>query len=108
MRELLEGLVSKANQNPEHLNGLNAIFAFDITDKEDGGKWSVHFTNEGVSLAEGLSEEAKCTFKLNESNFEKLIEGTLNPTTAFMMGKVKVSGDLPSALKLQNVLNSYR
>ncbi|AVF25600.1 Putative sterol carrier protein [Paenibacillus larvae subsp. larvae] len=37
----------------------------------------------------------------------KLIEGTLNPTTAYMFGKLKIKGDLSLAMKLQGVLQRY-
>jgi putative sterol carrier protein len=33
-----------------------------------------------------------------------LVSGELDPTTAFMTGKIKVSGDMSVALKLQRVL----
>ncbi|MGM8216382.1 SCP2 sterol-binding domain-containing protein [Bacillaceae bacterium W0354] len=107
MKQLLDNLVNQANNNPEHLNGLKAKFSFDITDQEDVC-WSIDFAGDSVQLIEGPIDDAKCTFKLSEKNFEKLIEGTLNPTTAFMMGKIKVNGDLTLALKLQQILSKYR
>ncbi|MEV2837607.1 SCP2 sterol-binding domain-containing protein [Paenibacillus larvae] len=35
------------------------------------------------------------------------MEGTLNPTTAYMFGKLKIKGDLSLAMKLQGVLQRY-
>ena len=38
-------------------------------------------------------------------NFEEMLAGDLNPTTAFMMGKLKVEGDMSIAMKLSSVVN---
>jgi putative sterol carrier protein len=37
------------------------------------------------------------------ANFEKMLGGDLDPTTAFMMGKLKVEGDMSIAMKLSSV-----
>ena len=36
--------------------------------------------------------------------FQSLLEGDLNPTMAFMTGKLKVEGDMGMAMKLGGVL----
>lgn len=107
MKELLSNLVTKANNNPELLNGLKGTFLFEITDHENTF-WTIKFKGDSVELVEGRVEEANCTFKLSEKDLSKLIDGSLNPTTAFMMGKIKVNGDLTLALKLQSILQKYR
>lgn len=47
---------------------------------------------------------ADCTIRISEPNLAKLIQGKLNPMTAFAMGKIKVSGDMSVALKLSQLL----
>ena len=47
---------------------------------------------------------AACTIGISTANLEKLIAGKLNPMTAFAMGKLKVSGDMSVALKLDKLL----
>ncbi|MBL4800670.1 MAG: SCP2 sterol-binding domain-containing protein [Emcibacter sp.] len=44
--------------------------------------------------------EADVTLIISEENFEGLIDGSLNPQMAFMMGKLKIDGDMSLALKL--------
>lgn len=44
--------------------------------------------------------EAQCTVKLGLDDFGKLMSGKLDPTTAFMMGKLKIEGDMGVAMKL--------
>lgn len=36
------------------------------------------------------------------------IIGKLKPTTAFMMGKLKISGDLQKAMKLEKMMKSLK
>lgn len=44
--------------------------------------------------------DADVTLIISEDNFEGLIDGSLNPQMAFMMGKLKIDGDMGLALKL--------
>jgi putative sterol carrier protein len=37
-------------------------------------------------------------------DFEQMLSGDLDPTTAFMMGKLKVSGDMSVAMRLSSVI----
>lgn len=44
--------------------------------------------------------DAQCTIKMTLNNFEKMMEGNLNPMMAFMSGKMKIEGDKGVAMKL--------
>lgn len=46
---------------------------------------------------------ADCTVKVSLEDFGKLMSRKLDPTTAFMMGKVKIEGDMGIAMKLGRV-----
>lgn len=48
-------------------------------------------------------EAADCTVKVSLEDFGKLMTRKLDPTTAFMMGKVKIEGDMGIAMKLGRV-----
>jgi putative sterol carrier protein len=37
-------------------------------------------------------------------DFTKMMNGKLDPTTAFMMGKIKIEGDMGVAMKLGKVI----
>ena len=41
---------------------------------------------------------------MNMSNFNKLIDGKLDPVAAFTLGKLKVDGDIGKALEFGNLL----
>lgn len=70
------------------------------------------FTDGGVLYIDGKSKPntvhnddaaADCTVKVSLEDFGKLIARKLDPTTAFMMGKIKIEGDMGIAMKLGRV-----
>jgi putative sterol carrier protein len=48
--------------------------------------------------------DTDCTLRLSTENLKKLLTGKLNPMTAVMMGKIKISGDMGVAMKLGQLL----
>lgn len=49
-------------------------------------------------------DEAEVTLKTTLETFEKILKGDQDPNIAFMMGKLKVSGSMGLALKLNGML----
>ncbi len=49
--------------------------------------------------------EAACTVDIDLADFNAMLSGDLNPMSAFMGGKMKVSGDMGVAMKLQGFLS---
>ena len=81
-------------------SGLNATLKFDC-----GADGVVYL--DGKSVPNSVSNEDKdadCTVAITHANLVALLTGELEPTTGFMMGKFKVSGDMSVALKLQRVI----
>ncbi|MDO5529354.1 MAG: SCP2 sterol-binding domain-containing protein [Paracoccus sp. (in: a-proteobacteria)] len=50
-------------------------------------------------------EEADVTMTASRETFEGILDGTVNPTTAFMMGKLKIDGSMGLAMKLGQALS---
>jgi len=48
--------------------------------------------------------EADTTVRLSSENLQKLIAGELDPTLAYMTGKIKIEGSMGVALKLASML----
>jgi len=80
-------------------SGLGATLKFDCGD-------------EGAIVIDGASSPSTvdnndratdCTITLTLDTLGELMSGELNPTTAFMTGRIQVSGDMGVALKLQSV-----
>jgi len=63
---------------------------------------------DGTSDKNSVSSEdteAACTVDITLEDFNAMLSGELNPMTAFMGGKMKVSGDMGVAMKLQGFLS---
>jgi putative sterol carrier protein len=65
--------------------------------------------SDGVIVIDGATisttdAPADCTIKLSLDDLESLIAGDLNPTMAFMTGKIKVEGDMSVAMALQKII----
>lgn len=91
--------------NPSAAGTLNAVFQFDITG-DNGGTWVIDARPETKDnfVTTGPSADAQCTITMKDSDWVGLTTGTLNPMNAFMMGKIKISGDMGLAMKLQSLL----
>jgi putative sterol carrier protein len=97
-REFFETLEARAADSTKAA-GLNATYLFDI---DGAGTWLVRVENGKVSVHEGTGE-ADTTISAAADTFMKIVNGQQNATSAFMMGKLKVTGDLSNAMKLQKL-----
>ena len=79
--------------------GMNNSYLFDI---EGAGQWLVQVSDGSVDVSEG-GGDADTTIVTNEENFLAITRGELNPTTAYMTGKLKIKGDMGAAMKLQKL-----
>ena len=56
------------------------------------------------SGARAGDDDADVTLNADAETFQAILEGDLNPTAAFMTGKLTVDGDMGMAMKLSGVL----
>jgi putative sterol carrier protein len=96
-REFFESLASRVD--PSKTAGMSNSYLFDI---EGAGQWKVDVQDGNVSVSEGTGE-ADATITTSEENFDKIASGELNPTAAYMSGKLKIKGDMGAAMKLQKL-----
>ena len=80
-----------------------------------GKRVKLDFGAEGVVMLDGkanqVTEEdaqADTTIKVSWEDWQALRDGKLDGMTAFMMGKLKVEGDMSAAMQLQGVLAKLR
>jgi putative sterol carrier protein len=95
LNQIIEGIQARANDASPIGNTLKL--------KLDDECIFIDGTGDNNEVS-GEDKEADCTVTITKENFRALVKGDLNPMTAFMMGKVKVSGDMGVAMKLQSFL----
>ena len=76
---------------------------FDGTAKfEIEGEGSIMVDENGVREGD---DEADVTMIASVETFQGIIEGDVNPTMAFMSGKLRIEGNMGMAMKLGSALN---
>jgi putative sterol carrier protein len=95
----MSDIVSKAVEAlTEKLGGE----AFDGSAKfEIEGEGSIVIDGDGVRASD---DETDVTLSADADTFQEILEGELNPTAAFMGGRLSVDGDMGMAMKLGGVL----
>ena len=80
-----------------------------------GKKVKFDFGGEGVVMLDGTSNQvsegdgaADTTIKVGWDDWQQLAAGQMDGMTAFMMGKLKVEGDMSNAMQLQGVLSKLK
>ena len=69
------------------------------------GVESIHVDGSGTeNVVSAENKSADCTITISPSDFQSLIQGKLDPMMAFMMGKVKIKGDMGIAMRLKSLL----
>lgn len=101
-----ETLEKNISANPEKATSVDALFQFVLTG-DGGGEWSVDLRNGVTSgfVKTGMAENPRVTITMASEDWTGILDGSVNPMQAFMMGKIKVAGDMGLAMKLQNILS---
>ncbi|CAK1552727.1 unnamed protein product [Leptosia nina] len=93
---------------PELVKKTQAVYQFNVKGKE-AGVWHLDLKNDPGTCGSGEpAGGADATLTMDGKHFADMFAGKLKPTTAFMMGKLKISGDLPKAMKLEKLMKSLK
>lgn len=91
LKAAAEALSARLNQS-----GFDGSVKFEI---ENEG--TVRIVGADVSLEDG---DADCTISASMDTLKDMFAGDLDPTAAFMTGKIKIDGDMGVAMKLGQLL----
>lgn len=94
MSKVVEAAVAALDEKAKGFDGT-AKFVIE-------GEGSVYIDADGARAAD---DEAEVTLTASRETFEGLMSGDVNPTTAFMTGKLRVDGSMGAAMKLGALLS---
>ena len=88
-----------------------AVTALNAKMGDDGFEGTAKFVIEGEGTvmidsegARAADEDAEVTLTADADTFGSILQGDLDPTAAFMSGRLGVDGDMSLAMKLGSVL----
>lgn len=95
MSDLLEKAAGELNDKVS-ASGFDGSAKFEIT-----GLGAIVLDASGARVSDDATD---VTLSADAETFENILSGDLNPTSAFMTGKLSVDGDMGVAMKLASVL----
>ena len=103
--ELTPGQVIEAMPSyfqPDKAGNTNAKIQFDLSG-DQAGKWYLTVADGHASASEGQVENPNLTFLADGRDVVKIFTGKMDPTAAFMSGKLKIKGDMGLAMRMQSM-----
>jgi len=85
----------------DNSKGVEATYTYEL---EGAGVWTVHIKDQTCSVSEGPVEKPSVTYKMKADNYIKLANGQMNGARAVMTRKLKVSGSIALAQKMNKFL----
>lgn len=99
VREMMQAI-------PDHFNAKKAEGVSGVVQCKFSGDqasdWVIKIENQTCSVKEGLASNPDLTIKADAEDGVNLLTGKMDAMRAYMLGKVKVFGDLSLGMKLIN------
>jgi putative sterol carrier protein len=99
-KEIIEAMPSAFL--PERAEGLKATYQFELTG-EGGGNWVLEIANQQCQVKEGIVADPDATISLAAADYVALVKGELDVMRSFMMGRIKVKGNVGLTMKFPNL-----
>ncbi|XP_018609031.1 sterol carrier protein 2 [Scleropages formosus] len=92
-------------EGEQFVKKIGGVFAFKVKDGPNGKEatWVVDVKNGKGSVESNSAKKADCTVSMSDADLLALMTGKMNPQTAFFQGKLKITGNMGLAMKLQNL-----
>ncbi|XP_051553235.1 sterol carrier protein 2-like [Myxocyprinus asiaticus] len=92
-------------EGEEFVKKIGGVFSFKVKDGPGGSEafWVVDVKNGKGSVTNDAGKKADCTIAMSDADLLALMTGQMNPQTAFFQGKLKITGNMGMAMKLQNL-----
>ena len=100
LEQVMKGMA--ASFNPEAARGVDAVVQLNATG-EGGGNYVLSIADGKAEAQTGTAENPSVTITVAASDWLAITRGELEPTRAFMTGKLKLSGDIGLMMKFQKM-----
>lgn len=90
--------------NPEKAKGVNGIVQCVFTG-DQASNWVIEIKDQTCHVQEGLTNDPDLSIKAKAEDGVKLLTGKLDPMRAYMLGKIRITGDLGLGMKLVNLFD---
>ena len=97
LQEVASGLAERVGGK----SPLGGSLKFDLG---EAGTLFIDGNGSGNTVTLNKNDPAGCTITMTAADFDDLIHGRLQPTSAFMQGKMRVDGDMFLAMKLGQIV----
>lgn len=81
------------------IKGVNTSVQMNVTGNE-AGNWYVVTKDDKLTVTKGVLPNPEITVGADTADILALAEGKLDPMKAFMLGKLKVKGNMTEVMKL--------
>lgn len=89
---------------PEQAPNTDAVIQFDLSG-DNGGQYYATIANGAMTTAQGQAPTPNVTLSSSGDDFLALVNGELNPMSAFMQGRIRVKGDMALMMRLQSLFS---
>lgn len=90
------------NLNADAAKGMTSTIQFNLSG-DTGGQWYVAIKDGTAEVTKGTAPSPNMTLSMTAQDYVDMITGKLNGQMAFMSGKLKISGDMGLAMKMQSL-----
>ncbi len=88
--------------DPDTASGLDIVIQHDLTG-DGGGDYYAAIKDGVCTVTEGTHDSPSMTLTMEAGDFVELTSGELDGMAAFMGGKLKITGDMSLAMKMQTL-----
>ena len=93
-----------AKFNPAKAKGVNAVIQLNATG-DGGGEYFTTVSEGKAKLTHGSAPNPTVTINVAAQDWIDILAGKMDPTRAFMAGKLRISGDLGLMMRFQTMFN---
>ena len=102
----VQELIEKLRKKAEDIDVSETDFlAVQVNIKDaDPGVFYIEIKDRNINIEPYEYNDRNCAVTITMANFNKLIDGKLDPVAAYTLGKLKVDGDIGKALEFAKLV----